>query len=433
VLSIIVIGEWVNIVLPLIISFSAILFFLYFIDFRFRKIPIRPLRIFQAYLEYHFLKNPESFEKMLENMSEEKDLDLSLFFLTSKNGAEISVFGLSAHFGPFGEIGSSVLPSRLINELEYRNNLKALLLRNLSNHNLDLISQKEVRKIFKKMIDAINFTKNLGECRASVVQKENEGYCVTVISIYSYCIVLLSCPGHSVEDFPPEWLPEFSSIVNRYGFIPMIIADAHNSIDSSSWKILDPDKGKFIKLLEEALECLKKSGQKIAEVGFYRIYPVTSSSGEIGPGGISTLVFNIDGNTHAIIVIDGNNMVKGLRNCLIGNLRNMLNLSTLEIVTTDTHLLTGIRGVEKGYFPVGSRIEWGLLLKVCLESVRNAIINASPCSASIWIGKVENVKVAGGLISMLENLVKYSDKLIRILIAMVTVLTASLLLLLRFF
>ncbi|MDW8033376.1 MAG: DUF2070 family protein [Nitrososphaerota archaeon] len=414
ILSLMLIKTWIIMMLPLAISLSANILFLLLVNHK-RKIgiPIRPLDIFHAYLEYYFNKNPESFEKILEEASEKRDLELSLLLLSSKIG--LSIFGLSAHFGPFGTIGSSPLPTHLIESLE-KSDFKALLFRTLSNHSLDLPSRREVEKIRVKMTEALSTAKELGECRVSIVQKEAEGYCVTVISICSYCIILLSCPGHSTEDLPPEWLPKISSLVNHYGFTPIIISDAHNSIDSSSWEVSNPDYGRFAKLLGDALDCLSKTPQKKASFGFNKTRPLSLSNDEIGPLGISTLVFNIEGESHVLIVMDGNNMVMGLRNYLVDNLKSSLNLSTLEIITTDTHLLTGIKKAKKGYFPIGFKTKREVLLKICMESINSAIDSLSPCSVKVWIGKVEDTRVTGMLFTNLEFFVKYCYRIITILI-----------------
>lgn len=428
VLSIVATGTWINILLPLIISFFASLFFISFISLKWRgNVSTNPLKIFQSYLEYYFNKNPEPFEKVLEEASEKKNLELSLLLLNSKNGMDLSIFGVSAHFGPFGTIGSSSLPSRLINEFE-KIGLKTVLLRNLSDHSLNLPSWREVEKVKEKMLEALNSAIDLEDYRVLVIQKEAEGYCVTLIYIRPYCIVLLSRPGYSTEDLPPKWLPLFSSTLSKRGIIPLIIADAHNSIDPSSWKTSDPDDGKFVGLLNNALDCLQKSSPESFKIGFNRVRPNALPGDEVGPGGISTIVFNAGGKNHAIIVIDGNNMVIGLRNYLVNNLKASLGLATLEIVTTDTHLLTGIKRSRKGYFPVGFKTRKELLLDYCKESINNAVANLSSCSAKAWTGRVDDVKVTGGFFETLEDLIKYCDRTIRVLFIVITSFTCLLLL-----
>ncbi|MEM3713049.1 MAG: DUF2070 family protein, partial [Thermoproteota archaeon] len=133
-----------------------------------------------------------------------------------------------------------------------------------------------------------------------------------------------------------------------------------------------------------------------------------------------------EGENHVLIVIDGNNMVKGLRNRLVNNLKSSLNLSTLEIVTTDTHLLTGIRRAKKGYFPIGFKTDKESLLRTCVESINSAIYNLSTCSAKVWIGKVEDIRITGKVFNILEGFAKYCEEVINVLI-IATILSTFLL------
>ena len=427
ILSLILVGSWIKIILPLAISFSACLLFLFAIRLKWEKYSSKnPLEIFKAYLEYYLNKNPEPFESMLEEMSKEEDLALSLLLLTTQAGERLSIFGLSAHFGPFGTIGGSSLPSRLIEEFE-NNGFRIVLLRSLSDHRFNLPSWRQVEKIREKMVEALSSAECLGECRASIIQKEAEGYCITTIRVCSYCIVLLSCPGHSVEDLPPEWLPAFSDIVSRHGLTTLIVVDAHNSIDSSNWKVSEPDRETLYRLLHSALENLEEQPQKDLKIGFNRILPTVLPRDEIGPGGISTVVFNTGGENHVLILIDGNNMVSGLRNYLVNNLKSILGVSTLEVVTTDTHLLTGIRKSRKGYFPIGFKTDRELILQSCMESINSAMKSLSPCSVKAWTGRVDGVKVTGEVFDMLMNFVGYCDRVIRVLFFAITLLNTLLL------
>lgn len=427
-LSVILLENWVGIALAIISAFSASVFFLAALRFKQGgRAVFHPLRIFQAYLDYYFNKDARSLEAMLEEMSGKQRLSLSLVNLIPGDDPPLTVAGLAAHFGPFGTVGSSPLPSYLVKELE-KNGRRIIMLRFLSNHSLNLPSKNEVRKIGEAILGALNSVTRLGECSASLLQKESEGYCVTAIRIGPYCIVFLSCPGYSVEDLPPEWLPRFSKIINEHGLTPLLISDAHNSIDSSSWRIFEPDEERFTRLLEEAVEYLKRVPQESLEIGFSRIRPNSLPEDEIGPGGVSTLVLNIGGRGHAIIVVDGNNMVKGMRDYLIKGLKDQLNLSTLEVVTTDTHLLTGLKQARKGYFPVGFKTGGEVLLEACRESLKNAMGRLSPCVAEAYVGETGEVKVTGGLFNELEKLVEYSEKMILFSITLLVFLTSFLIL-----
>lgn len=404
---------WIGIALAITMSFITGLFLITALNVkRTGGFTFPPLRFFQAYLDYHFNKDEVPLEGIFEVMSKNDDLRFSLLNLAPINEKRLSIIGLAIHFGPFGTLGSSTLPNSLIEELEEVSGRRIMVLRQLSNHSLDLPSKNEVKRTRGIILEAFNSTTRLRDCSTSFFQKESGGYCVTAIRIDCYCIILLSCPGYSVEDLPPEWLPIFSEIISKHGLIPIFIVDAHNSIDSSSWITSEPEVSRFVDLVEEVVENLKRAPREELKIGFKRFKAKSFQEDEIGPGGISTLVLNIGGRNHAIVVIDGNNMIKSLRDYLVKDLKDSLGLSALEIITTDTHILTGLRRARKGYFPVGSKTEKGLLLKTCKELVAEAIQTLSPCYVEVYVGEAKGVKVTGRIFEVLEDFIEYSKKAI---------------------
>ena len=385
-----------------------------------------PLTVFQAYLDYHFNKNEEPLERFFEETSRENSLKLSIATFTTIGKPYTSLIGLNIHFGPFGTLGSSTLPNSLVKKLEGESGRRIVLLRSLSNHNLNLPSKKEVERVGCMIMAGFKPARRLEDFPAGFSQKEAEGYCVTAARLGPYCIAFLSCPGHSVEDLPPEWLPRLLSVVEGKGLTPLLICDAHNSIDPSSWKVSSPDEKIFTTLLVEALNDLEKNLKVGLRIGFHRVTPKNLSGEEVGPCGVSSLVFNVNGENHAIIVIDGNNMVIGIRNILVENLRKRFKVSTMEIVTTDTHVLTGLKKADKGYFPVGFNTGVEPLLEACGEALSKALEEASPCGLEVYVGDAKPVRVTGDVFRELENIIEYSEKTIMLLMLLLVLLTSLL-------
>ncbi|MCX8183975.1 MAG: DUF2070 family protein, partial [Crenarchaeota archaeon] len=327
----------------------------------------------------------------------------------------------------FGTLGSSTLPSSLVEKIEGESGRRIILLRSLSDHSLNLPSKREVEKVGGMIMGCLNSARRLEDFPVGFSQKEAAGYCVTAARLGSYCIVFLSCPNHSVEDLPPEWLPKLSSVVEKKGLTPLLICDAHNSIDPSSWKVSSPDEKIFTSLLWEAVEDLEKTSGGTLKIGFHRITPKDLPGEEVGPGGVSSLVFNVNGKNHALIVIDGNNMATGVRSILAESLRRRFNISTMEIVTTDTHVLTGLKKAEKGYFPVGFKTSVESLLETCGEALSLALGEASPCVLEVYMDDAKPVRVTGDIFRELEKIVEYSEKTIMLLMILLAVLTGFLL------
>jgi len=385
-----------------------------------------PLKVFQAYLDYHLEKNEEPLESFFEETSRETNLKLSSATFTAMGKPFLSLIGLNIHFGPFGTVGSSPLPSRLVEELEEKSGRRILLLRSLSDHSLNLPSKREVEKIGSLIMAGFNSSSRLKEFPAGFSQKEADGYCVTAARLGPYYIAFLSCPEYSVEDLPWEWLPRLSSVVEKHGLTPLLICDAHNSIGLSHRIVHNPDENRFVGLLEETAADLEKALSEGLEIGFHRIRPQGLPRDEIGPGGVSALVFNIGGKKHAIITIDGNNMVMGVRNRLIKGLKETVNISTLEIVTTDTHVLTGLKKAEKGYFPVGFKTRMESLLEACRECLAGALEKLTPCGLEAYMDDAKLIRVTGDIFTELEKLIEYSERAIIILLALLALSTGLL-------
>jgi len=427
VVSIILFENLAEVLSVILLSFSTGALLLAALSLRKVRGEISPLTVFQAYLDYHFNNNEEPLERLFEEASRENNLRLSIVTFKTIGMPPASLIGLNIHFGPFGTLGSSPLPSRLVEELEDESGRRIMLLRSLSDHSLNLPSKKEVEKIGSMIIAGLNSAKSLEDFPVGVSQKEAEGYCVTAARLGPYCIAFLSCPGHSAEDFPPEWLPRLSDVLKKHSLTPLLVCDAHNSIDASSWVVSSPDEKTFASLLEEAAEDLEKASGRTLKTGFHRVRLKSLPSDEIGPGGVSSLVFNIDGENHVIIMIDGNNMVMGVRNRLAESLKKRFSVSTLEIVTTDTHVLTGLKKAEKGYFPVGFKTSMESLLEACGEALAGAVGKLSACRLEVYTDDTKLVKVTGDIFRELEKIVEYSEKTIMMLLAMLVVSTGLIL------
>ena len=73
----------------------------------------------------------------------------------------------------------------------------------------------------------------------------------------------------------------------------------------------------------------------------------------------------------AYITIDGNNMQTGLREQILESIRAD-RVTDAEVMTTDTHLVTGLVRSPFGYYPVGSHLNKAVLIGKIVNSVRKA-------------------------------------------------------------
>jgi len=98
--------------------------------------------------------------------------------------------------------------------------------------------------------------------------------------------------------------------------------------------------------------------------------------------------------TAAYVTIDGNNMVSGLREKILSALEK-IGVNNGEILTTDTHAVTGLILTTRGYHPIGEVIDHTKLIEYIKEATMKALENVEPTKVSWRTMSVPNVKVIG--------------------------------------
>lgn len=85
-------------------------------------------------------------------------------------------------------------------------------------------------------------------------------------------------------------------------------------------------------------------------------------------------------STFSYITIDGNNMQQGLRDRILQSVKES-GVTDAEIMTTDTHLVTGLVRSPLGYYPVGASLPTDYFISEINDSVRKAIDNMEDSTA----------------------------------------------------
>jgi putative membrane protein len=127
----------------------------------------------------------------------------------------------------------------------------------------------------------------------------------------------------------------------------------------------------------------------------------------MGLGGICALVVKIGEQVSAYVIIDGNNMVSGLRDKILDSLGD-LGVDGGEVLTTDTHVVNAVVMTARGYHPLGEAIPHEKLISYVKDVVTEALNKREPASAAWCAGAVQNVKVIGE--TQIETLPFLADK-----------------------
>ena len=345
------------------------------------------------------------FEQLLENLGEKKDVETRFVkFTSSKTGTVIAV--PSVHPGPFKNIGSSLLPSMTKAALEKQLGCVACVPHGLMGHEYDLASQQQNQKIIDHLITAINDLE-ASETKASPFVKVTNGLATACCQVFGKSVLIsFTLAPKTIEDLPPELGLFVSEEARKNGLNLCAVINAHNSMDG------DAEMQKSLESLKDvASKCLKKIAslkQLPFEVGAATVVPKEFSLEDgMGTGGITAVVVKCGDQTTAYIVIDGNNMVSGLREEILSYLSS-LGISEGEVFTTDTHAVSALILGGHGYHPVGEVMDKTRLLGYIKDVTLAAIAALDRAKAAFGGVIVKDVTVLGA--QQLETLCLLIDR-----------------------
>ncbi|MEM3922663.1 MAG: DUF2070 family protein, partial [Nitrososphaerota archaeon] len=291
------------------------------------------------------------------------------------------------HPGPFKDYGSSGLMYRIHEELR-QNGVKAIFLKGFSNHHDNLISEEDCELILKRIgkfvfddQDDLTYSSH-----AYPPQILHEGHVKgMLLGIGDARLLLVTTHPRGMEDIP-------RILCNNSSDQFLIPVDCHNSF-SDFVKDLDEDSLQMISRLLKRAEETELGERKNLIFGYAQL-GLDGYSREDGAGdlGVSTAVFILDGRPSAIVSLDGNNCLPQVRDMILERLRS-LGFEHVEVVTTDTHVVNGLRFGGRGYHPLGEVVPAEVIAEKAVEAAKRALENAEPAE-SAWVRlKFPRVKI----------------------------------------
>lgn len=369
------------------------------------KIP--SLSLFKAFLINWIVGLNAPFEEFLEKLGEEQDVEVSLIkFDVSKPKAVIVVPFI--HPGPFKNVGSSLLPSMLKTTLEKELNCVVCVPHGLLGHELDLSSQIQNQKILNRVVESSNF--KAFEAQATPFIKVSNGLATACCQVFGkFAFLSFTLAPKTTEDLPQELGLFVQGEAEKHGITHCAVVNAHNSINGtiSRQEVLNALKATAAKCLEQTASL----GRLPFEVGAATVMPKEFSLKDgMGPGGITVVVVKVGEQKTAYVVIDGNNMVSGLREKILLSLKSM-GISEGEVFTTDTHSVNAVILSKRGYHPIGEAIDHEKLIGYIKRATLAAVSDLERAKAAARGITVRNVKVIGE--KKLETLCLLTDRVIR--------------------
>ena len=353
------------------------------------SIPSLPL--FRAFMLNWVVGLNAPLEEFFEKMGENADVEVTLLkFDSSKPKAAVIV--PLVHPGPFKNVGSSLLPSLLKHEFEREFGCDTCVPLGILGHELDLASQAQNHKIVSQVIASAKF--KASSDLASPFVKVTEGVAAASCQIFGDTALLsFTLAPKTTEDLPQELGHIVGEEAEKYGLKYAMVVNAHNSIND----IVDTEE--YLNALQIASsKCLQKAvtlPTKEFMVGAATVFPTEFDLKDgMGTGGITAIVVQVEKQKTAYVVIDGNNMISGLREKILAALTSV-GFDESEVFTTDTHAVSAVVTGRRGYHPVGEVMSHEVLIRCICEVAKKAEANLEASKAGCLRLVVPQVRVIG--------------------------------------
>jgi putative membrane protein len=365
-------------------------------------VPSMPL--FRAFMLNWVAGLNAPFEEFLEKLGENEDIEVTLLKFDSYKPKAAIIVPL-VHPGPFKNIGSSLLPSMLKSEFEKEFGCDTCVPLGILGHELDLASQAQNQKIINHVINSAKFASSAD--RATPFVKVTDGFATASCQVFGNTAFLsFTLAPKTTEDLPQQLGQIVREEAEKHGLNCSIVVNAHNSIDDAV-----DGEASLETLRAVASKCLEKAVSLPSypfEVGAATVFPKEFGLKDgMGPGGITAVVVRVAEQKTAYVVIDGNNMIFGLREEILSALK-ATGFHASEVFTTDTHAVSAVVLGHRGYHPVGEVMNHETLISYVQEAAKAAAARLEHCKAGCLRMVVPGVRVIGK--ARLESLSMLVDK-----------------------
>lgn len=396
---------------------AAVFSFLYLVNRHGKvEIGIGVIPLFRGFIASWMADLAPPLEGYFEELGSTEDISVSLLKFEGSENAKAVMVVPGIHPGPFRNLGSSNLPYMVQSRFEEEFGVKAIVPHGASGHELDLTSQLQCERVLKETISLNGFTP--ADSIATRLARAEVGLGKATCQIFGgVALVTVTCAPRSMEDVPREIGLEIEQMGLNLGAKAVIVIDAHNSIGSpDEVPVLSDEELADLKLsAHDALVQALKLEREPFSIGVSKVAPGDFNVAQgIGLAGIVVLVVAVGGQRVAYVTIDGNNMIRGLREDIRNSLKDLV--EDCEVLTTDTHVVNAVSSINRGYYPIGEVADRGKLISYIRQAVSQAVANVQASSASYRLVCIHGVKIIGeekllDLTKLVDSTFKYMAKI----------------------
>ncbi len=335
---------------------------------------------------------PEMLEKALKAESERQDLEVEVFAVKKANGGGLKTILVAPgiHSGPFRNLGSSNLPAILWGRINAELYVPTFVFHVAVSHEKDLVYSKDVAVVADEILKALRRSPSEDFHHGSMMTRTPDRM-TGGLGFDRQLLVWVSLAPFLSEDLPRQLQLDTEAYVEQRGLGKASLLDTHSCLSPTrpTPEVLKSLEDQIRQVIDRLSE--KKPSQ--LEVGVSALDVQGFSVEEIaGLKGVAAFL-KVASDSMGILVFDSNNMTLELRQFLDDRLPQKLG-APVEIFTTDTHVLVGIRA-KKDYSPLGEKTKKEVILSSALDALRRAKADLEPVTIAALTVTIKDMAVLG--------------------------------------
>jgi putative membrane protein len=389
---------YIQIILSLVVA-SLVVHYIYravSVPFE-RDLGINGPELLRAFGHDYLAGNPEPLEKNLTSFSTIQDIPVEILLFKDDSGPVACVVIEYVHPGPFRDIGSSDLPSVIIDHIQKKHEIPAFVMHGSCTHQQNLTTKEDYPKVLAE-IDRLIEETEVHDLVSGPHWSDGGKFKVWSLFVGDDVLTISTSAPEFTDDISLEVGYDVANMIRDR--LPQVggvaVVDAHNCIDDKAVSVVpgDPEASEYVGTVSGAVFSTINNEKTKLQLGMHQVVPDDISPKEgMGPGGVIAVVFKMDDREMALISIDGNNVEPGFREQAQSLLKQQ-GFDDVEIITTDTHVVNAISLSSRGYPPVGRNKPESTLDHIVAASVK-ARERIQPVKVGLGFGKATGLRTFG--------------------------------------
>jgi len=362
-----------------------------------RDLGINGPELLRAFGYDYLMNNSEPMEKTLTQIGEKQDVPVEVVVFKNDHGLIGVGVVQYVHPGPFRQIGSSSLPSAIMDHIRQNHSVPAFVMHGSCTHQQNLTTKEDFSLVMTE-IDRLIEETEVHDTASGPHWSDLGKFKVWTLFVGEDVLTISTSAPEFTDDISLDVGKEAANVIRER--VPQVksvaVVDAHNCIDGNAVSVMpgDLEAGEYVGTVSSAVFATFDAPRSKFSAGFNQVVPEDISPEEgIGPGGVTAMVLMTGSREVVMLSVDGNNMEPGFREEAIRILKTQ-GFDSVEVLTTDTHVVNAISTSSRGYPPVGQHRSQDTL-EVMVLAANRAREQVSEVRIGLGFGEAKSLRTFG--------------------------------------